>query len=104
MLNIFECINNTWEKKRVKVLYTLPCVDKEETIDSTDSALDKSVSSLRCMNFCLYVQDFEPVPGFFHLVIHFHLSYNLLCAIPFGKYSQLTKNIKVKFFFSFFFF
>ena len=65
MLNIFECINNTWEKKRVKVLYKLPCVDKEETIDSTDSALDKSVSSLRCMNFCFMCKILNQCRDFF---------------------------------------
>ena len=38
----FECINNIWQRKSVKVLCKLSSVVREETMDYTDSALDAS--------------------------------------------------------------
>ena len=47
MLNIFEYMSKIWEKRELKrYLCELPGVGKEETIGSTDSALDEIVSSL----------------------------------------------------------
>ena len=53
-------------EKRVKCyLRELPCVTKEETMDSTDSALDEIVSSILHEFLSVYIQDFQQVPDFF---------------------------------------
>ena len=46
----------------------MPGVAKEETMDSTDSTLDEIVSS-SCINFCLYIKNFELVFDFLDLGI-----------------------------------
>ena len=48
----------------------LSCDTKRENMDSTDSALNEIVS-YSCMNTCLYVQDFQYVLDFFHLLSNF---------------------------------
>ena len=105
MLNIFEYINNILEKKELKCyLCKLSCVAKEQTMDSTDSALGEIGSSFLHEFLSAYIQEFEQMSDFFHLGILLKCyrpfaegCYNLLCVIfsGKGKYSRLTKTFKV---------
>ena len=72
----FRIYNKQLGLKGVKCLMILKkneflsCDTKRGNMDSTDSALDEIVS-YSCMNTCLYVQDFQYVLDFFHLLSNF---------------------------------
>ena len=95
------CKQHLGEKR---YLCELPCVVKEETMDSIDSALDEIFSSFLHEFLSVFEQDFEQVSDFFHLRIQLKYyrpfaeeCHNLSCLIFFekGKYSRLTKNLMV---------
>lgn len=93
--NIFEYLNNIWEKRELKsYLCKLPRVAKEETLNFTDYVLYEIVSSFLHEFFSLYTRFWNSV-GFFSLkntVNFLQACCVIFCVTLFGKYSRPTND------------
>ena len=92
-LGIFEC-GNIWEKwknniweKWVTVLCELSCLLKEETTDSTYSALDEIVSSFMHEFLSIYTRFWASVRFFF--TYSYSLTYHVSCIVLFFTLEEL---------------